>query len=75
VHERTILLTLLTEDVPYVERGRALTVKALDQGFCRVVARYGFMEIPNVPAPDREDPVGGSRSTLARSATSSAASS
>jgi KUP system potassium uptake protein len=25
-------------------------VKALDQGFCRVVARYGFMEVPNVPA-------------------------
>jgi KUP system potassium uptake protein len=49
VHERTILLTLITEDVPYVGEGERVTVKALDQGFCRVVARYGFMEMPNVP--------------------------
>ena len=50
VHERTILLTILTEDVPYTAESERLTVKALDQGFCRIVARYGFMEIPNVPA-------------------------
>ncbi len=49
VHERTVLLTLLTEDVPYVTEGERITVKALDQGFCRVVARYGFMEVSNVP--------------------------
>jgi KUP system potassium uptake protein len=49
VHERTILLTLLTEDVPYVGHDERLTVKPLDQGFCRVVARYGFMETPDVP--------------------------
>ena len=49
VHERTILLTLITEDVPYVNESERLTVKPLDQGFCRVVARYGFMEIPDVP--------------------------
>jgi KUP system potassium uptake protein len=50
VHERTILLTILTEDVPYTAERERLTVKALDQGFCRVVARYGFMESPDVPA-------------------------
>ncbi len=49
VHERTILLTLITEDVPYVVEDERITVKALDQGFCRVVARYGFMEVPDVP--------------------------
>jgi KUP system potassium uptake protein len=50
VHERTVFLTLLTEDVPYVVAGERVSVKALDQGFFRVVARYGFMEMPNVPA-------------------------
>jgi KUP system potassium uptake protein len=50
VHERTILLTLLTEDVPYVIEGERAAVKALDPGFYRVVGRYGFMEVPNVPA-------------------------
>jgi KUP system potassium uptake protein len=49
VHERTILLTIVTEDVPYSSDADRITMKALDQGFCRVVARYGFMEIPNVP--------------------------
>jgi KUP system potassium uptake protein len=50
VHERTVLLTVITEDVPYTVESERLTVKSLDQGFCRIVARYGFMEIPNVPA-------------------------
>jgi KUP system potassium uptake protein len=50
VHERTVLLTVITEDVPYTIPSERLTVKSLDQGFCRIVARYGFMEIPNVPA-------------------------
>jgi len=50
VHERTILLTLITEVVPYVHHDERVTVKPLDQGFCRVIARYGFMEMPDVPA-------------------------
>jgi KUP system potassium uptake protein len=50
VHEQTIFLTLLTADVPYVSSTERLTVKALGQGFFRVVARYGFMQVPNVPA-------------------------
>jgi KUP system potassium uptake protein len=33
-----------------VGAGTRVGVKALDQGFFRVVARYGFMEMPNVPA-------------------------
>jgi KUP system potassium uptake protein len=50
VHERTVFLTLLTEDVPYVVARERASVKELGQGFFRVVARYGFMEMPNVPA-------------------------
>jgi len=50
VHERTVLLTVITEDVPYAVESERVTVKPLDQGFCRVVVRYGFMEMPNVPA-------------------------
>jgi KUP system potassium uptake protein len=50
VHEQTVLLTVLTEDVPYVNNDERVTIKPLDQGFCRVVTRYGFMEIPDVPA-------------------------
>jgi KUP system potassium uptake protein len=36
--------------VPYVAANERAASKTLDQGFYRVVARYGFMEVPNVPA-------------------------
>ena len=50
VHEKVVLLTILTEDVPRVEESRRLTCKGLQDGFYRLVARYGFMETPDVPA-------------------------
>jgi KUP system potassium uptake protein len=50
VHEQTICLTLVTEDVPSVAERDRLAVKPLGQGFTRVIARHGFMEVPNVPA-------------------------
>jgi KUP system potassium uptake protein len=48
LHERNILLTLVTEDVPYVRAAERAEVEALPMGFQRVLARYGFMEEPNV---------------------------
>jgi KUP system potassium uptake protein len=50
VHELTIFLTLLTESVPFVSEDERLVVNSLGQGFLRAVARYGFMEVPDVPA-------------------------
>ena len=49
VHEHNVLLTLTTEDVPYVPDEERVTLKPLGHGFFRVVAHHGFMEIPNVP--------------------------
>ena len=48
LHERNILLTLVTEDIPYVAAERRAEVESLPAGFQRVLARYGFMEEPNV---------------------------
>ncbi len=48
VHDKVILLTILTEEVPYVEASRRVTVESLKEGFVRIVARYGFMENPDV---------------------------
>jgi KUP system potassium uptake protein len=50
VHEQTIFLTARTEDVPWVPAAERMTVKSLGRGFYRIVAHYGFMEIPDVPA-------------------------
>ena len=50
LHERVVLLTVVTSDVPHVEDDHRLTVETLGQGFYRVTLRYGFMEEPDVPA-------------------------
>ena len=44
-----MLLSFVLEDVPRVPAGERLAVERLAEGFWRVVARYGFMETPNVP--------------------------
>jgi len=56
VHENVVLLTVLIEDIPRVADRDRVTVEELPEGFVRVVAHYGFMESPNVPALlERED--------------------
>ena len=50
VHERVVLLTILTEEVPRVRDSSRLQSEELREGFVRVIARYGFMETPDVPA-------------------------
>ncbi|HEX8447034.1 MAG TPA: potassium transporter Kup [Sphingomonas sp.] len=49
LHERVILLTVKIEDVPYVVTGRRTQLEDLEQGFFRLVIRFGFMEEPDVP--------------------------
>ena len=50
LHERVVILTVLIEDVPYVDEGERHSVKDLGQGFYRVVLRFGFLEETDVPA-------------------------
>jgi KUP system potassium uptake protein len=50
LHERVILLTVSTVDVPTVDPASAISVDKLANGFWRVVAKFGFMDPPNVPA-------------------------
>jgi len=50
LHERVILVSVITEEVPAVPAAERLEVKALRAGFYQVVAHYGFMEMPDVPA-------------------------
>lgn len=50
LHERIILLTVVTTDSPVVSDDERLTATPLQQGFFRLRARYGFTETPDVPA-------------------------
>ena len=49
LHERNIILTIKTEDVPRVQRHERIEIDKVADTFIRVVARYGFMETPSVP--------------------------
>jgi KUP system potassium uptake protein len=49
LHEQVILLTVSIVDTPTVDPASAIEVERLQDGFWRVVARFGFMETPNVP--------------------------
>ncbi len=49
LHAKVVLFTLSTLDVPVVPDGRRVTIDDLGQGFYRLVARFGYMEQPNVP--------------------------
>jgi KUP system potassium uptake protein len=50
LHEQIILLTVSTIDVPKADPATAITVERLAGGFWRVVAKFGFMDAPDVPA-------------------------
>jgi KUP system potassium uptake protein len=50
IHKRVILLTILIEEIPYVELERRVAVVDLGQEFYRVIGRYGFMEEPDAQA-------------------------
>ncbi|MGH8090907.1 MAG: potassium transporter Kup, partial [Rudaea sp.] len=49
LHERNILMTIGTLDVPTAEYGERTEITALGHEFYQVVIRYGFAEDPNVP--------------------------
>jgi KUP system potassium uptake protein len=49
LHERNLILTILTDEVPQVDPVKRLEVEKLAAGFQRIIAHYGFMEEPNVP--------------------------
>jgi len=48
LHERNILLTFVRPEVPFVSPETRIEVQQLGPGLCRITARYGFMEQPNV---------------------------
>jgi KUP system potassium uptake protein len=50
IHERNVVVTIVTEEVPYVRNLQRVRVEPLGGGFTRLIARYGFMEDPDVPA-------------------------
>jgi len=49
LHERVLILTVLVEEVPYVDAGTRIEVHDAGDGFYRVILHYGFMEEVDIP--------------------------
>ncbi|HEX7329469.1 MAG TPA: potassium transporter Kup [Casimicrobiaceae bacterium] len=49
LHERVVLLTIVTRDIPYVSEAERGEITELGCAFFRLVARYGFKDDPDVP--------------------------
>jgi len=50
LHERVILVSLVTHEIPAMHEPERVTTRELGSGFYQVLAGYGFMETPDVPA-------------------------
>jgi KUP system potassium uptake protein len=49
LHEKVVLLTILSEEIPQIPRRERVRLEELGKGFYRLTARYGFMEAPSIP--------------------------
>jgi KUP system potassium uptake protein len=49
LHETVVLLTISSEQTPYVKAADRVELTTLGCGFHRLTARFGYMETPNVP--------------------------
>ena len=50
LHERVLMFSVASEEIPTVAPEDRSEFKELGEGFYQVIARYGFMETPDVPA-------------------------
>ncbi|MFN2385777.1 MAG: potassium transporter Kup [Thermoanaerobaculia bacterium] len=49
LHDKVVFLTVVTSEVPYVSQRRRLEIQELGFGIFRVIAKYGFMQDPDIP--------------------------
>ena len=59
LHARVVILTVLIDDMPYVDEERRFEVKEIGQGFWRLILRFGFLEDTDVPTVLARVSVGG----------------
>ena len=49
LHEKVVLMTVESQEIPQVATEDRVSVRSRGEGFFEVIARYGFLETPNVP--------------------------
>jgi KUP system potassium uptake protein len=48
LHERVVLMTVHTEDIPHVAEDQRLEIRDLGKGFYTIEVSYGFSDEPNI---------------------------
>jgi KUP system potassium uptake protein len=48
IHERNVVLSILTDRVPVQEESKKIEIIELGEGFWRIIAHHGFMENPSI---------------------------
>ncbi|RYZ72217.1 MAG: potassium transporter Kup, partial [Proteobacteria bacterium] len=48
LHEKVVILTVVTRDMPTVPHAERVKMEKIDERFYRVIAHYGFMDVPDV---------------------------
>jgi KUP system potassium uptake protein len=64
LHERNVLMTVRTVDVPRIPEGERIEIHHFDKNFHTVMIRYGFVEEPDIPRVLALCRVGGFRFNL-----------
>lgn len=50
LHERVVILSIITEDIPYVPKEDYVWIENMNHGFWKITGHYGFKEQPDIPA-------------------------
>ncbi len=50
LHERILILTVIIDEIPFIDMEDRIEVVDLGENFYRMILRYGFMQQPDVPA-------------------------
>ena len=50
LHQHLVAITCVTQSVPYVDAEHRVEIQQVAPDFWRMIARYGFMERPDIPA-------------------------
>jgi len=48
LHKQVIILTIIIQKVPHIKQEERLEILEPTEGFYRVIANYGYMDIPNI---------------------------
>ena len=49
LHEHTVILSIRTEEVPYISAANRVSIRDFGGGIYRIIASFGFSETPHIP--------------------------